>query len=112
MEILKKYLDKLKLTFEKLTKEEKEVYIEWEKVLKEGEKVKELFENETFQKSLKEAENRLGMLINQLLNFDNTREKDIYLKSEISHILKFFAVIKGSKQQKEILEEQIKKFLE
>jgi len=71
-----------------------------------------LMENEAFQQGLKAAEIRLSDLFNQLLNPDNNQEKDIYLKAEISNILKFFAIWKGAKKSKEILEAQIKQRLE
>jgi len=105
-------LAKLKLTPEKLTKEEAETFDSWEEILSTGEEAERLMQNNAFIKSREVAEKRLVDLFTQLLNPDNSREKDIYTKAEISNILNTFTVFKGLKSQKEIIEQQIKQRLE
>lgn len=106
--ILDEILKKLGLNWGKLNKEEKETFKGWENVIQEGEEAERLIENEAFQKILKVAEIRLVDLFNQLLNYENLRDKDLCLKSEINHLLKTFAIFQGSKKQKEFLEAHIK----
>lgn len=105
-------LGKLKTTPEKLTPEEAETYQSWEQILATGDDAERIMENEAFKKSRQAAELRLTDLFTQLLNPDNTREKDIYTKAEISHLLNTFVVFKSLKSQKDFIEQEIKKRLE
>ncbi len=105
-------LDKLKTKPEDLTPDEKETFRTWEEVLATGDEAERLMENEAFKRGRQAAEVRLTDLFSKLLDPDNDRDKDIYLKAEISHILNTFVVFKGLKSQRDVIETQIKQRLE
>jgi hypothetical protein len=105
-------LAKLKLSPEKLTPEETETFESWEQILSTGDEAERLMQNEAFKKSRDMAEKRLVDLFTQLLNPENSRDKDLYLKAEMNHLLNTFVVFKGLKSQSDIIEAQIKQRLE
>jgi hypothetical protein len=86
MSLLHNLLEKLNLKYEDLSAEERKTYQQW------GEKLAEL-----------------SLVENELLSFENTKEKDLFLKAQVRNLKMLNAFIQGPEHRRKLAQEQINK---
>lgn len=99
--MLDKILEKIGIkSYEDLNEEEKKTYREWEKILSKGEI--------TIEELKKFIINQITVLELQILNPDNSKEKDVFLKSQLRILRVLLGFIESPKKSREWLEGYLK----
>src|SRR5579884_2901899 len=99
MSALHNLLEKLGLKYEDLREDEKKIYLEWSSVLAQTEiKIEDLKKFIPLQ---------LSMLEHQQNDYENSKEKDIFLKAQIRNLKMIHAFILGPEQRRQWLEKHI-----
>jgi hypothetical protein len=100
---LSQLLDRLKLKYEDLTEEEKKTYTEWSEILSQSEV--------TVDDLKKFIPSQIEQLEHQQNDYQNSKEKDLFLKAQIRNLKMIHAFILGPEQRRKWLEDHINKQL-
>lgn len=96
-------LEKLGLNYENLTEEEKKTYTQWSEVFNQKETTIDDLKN--FLPSY------IDRLEYDLNNYENSKDKDLYLKAALRNAKMMLAFITGPEKRKEWLEKHIEQRL-
>ncbi len=98
-----KLLENLGLSYDKLTEEEKKTYTQWSETL-----TQEDVSIDDLKKFLPSYIDRLEYDLN---NYENSKDKDLYLKAALRNAKMMFAFITGPEKRREWLEKHIEQRL-
>ena len=96
---LNKLLDKLGLKWEDLTQEERETYNSWSSTLSTP--------AITIEDLKKFIPAQIQMVEHEQNKYDNSKEKDLFLKAQLRNLKMIYAFIQGPEQRKKWLESHI-----
>ena len=99
MSSLHNLLDKLGLKYEDLTEEEKKTYTEWSQTLSQPEV--------TIDDLKKFIPSQIEQLEHSQNDYQNSKEKDLFLKAQIRNLKMIHAFILGPEQRRKWLESHI-----
>jgi len=99
MSSLHNLLEKLGITFDQLSAEEKKTYEEWNQVFSQPEV--------TIEDLKKFLSSYIDRLEYDQTSYDNSKDKDLYLKAAIRNAKMMLAFITGPEKRKEWLEKHI-----
>ncbi len=103
MSALSKLLEKLNLKYEDLTAEEKKDYEQWSQVLSQP--------DVSIDDLKKFIPAQLEILEREQNSYENSKEKDLYLKAQIRNLKMIHAFILGPEQRRKWLEDHLNKKL-
>jgi len=100
--MLHKVLEKLGIKgYDELSPEERKTYEQWGQMLAQP--------DVTLDDLKKFIPLQLSLIENELLSFDNSKEKDLFLKAQVRNLKMIHAFILGPEQRRKWAQEQINK---
>lgn len=98
---LSQLLERLKLNYEDLTDEEKKTYTEWSQTLSQPEITIDALKTFIVQ--------QLSLLETQQNDYQNSKDKDLFLKAQIRNLKMIQSFINGPEARRKWLEDHIEK---